>query len=102
MWWYYILGDNGGIVSDILRVDTITAGYILLAVKIVALKKVNSEPILTVKITEWRKLLNILVKVLRPTHPGWSKRTHIFPYWVYTKLFICKAPYIKAPYGQII
>ena len=55
MWWYNILGDNEVSISHILRIDPITAGSILLTVKLVvsvALKRVNSEPILTVKITE--------------------------------------------------
>ena len=49
MWWYNILGDNKGSTSHLLRLDNITAGYILFTVKLVALKWENSEPILTVK-----------------------------------------------------
>ena len=52
MWWYNILGYNKGRISHILRLDNVTAGYILLTVKIVALKRENYEPSLTVKITE--------------------------------------------------
>ena len=44
MWWYNILGDNEGIISPILRLDTINAGSILLSVKLGALKKEISEP----------------------------------------------------------
>ena len=51
MWWYNILGDNKGIIPHILRLDPINAGSILLTVKLVALKRENSEPTLTVKIT---------------------------------------------------
>ena len=58
MWWYNILGDNEGSISHILRLDTITEGSILLNVKIVALKRENYEPILTVKITEWIKFID--------------------------------------------
>ena len=58
MWWYNILGDNDGIISHILRLDTITEGSILLNVKIVALKRENYEPILTVKIIDWRKSID--------------------------------------------
>ena len=49
MWWYNILGYNKGSISHILRLDTITAGSILLTVKLVSLKRGNCEPILTVK-----------------------------------------------------
>ena len=57
MWWYNILGDNAGSISNILRHDPITVGCILLTVKLVALKRGNSEPILTVKRIEWRKFI---------------------------------------------
>ena len=50
IWWCNILGDNEGNISHILRLDTITAGYIWLNVKLVALKRKNYDPILTVKI----------------------------------------------------
>ena len=58
MWWYNILGDNEVIISHILRIYPITPGYILLTVKVFALKRINHEPILTVKITEWRKCVD--------------------------------------------
>ena len=58
MWWYNILGDNEVIISYILHLDRITAGYILLTADLVALKRENSEPILTVKIIEWRKFID--------------------------------------------
>ena len=57
---YNILGDNEGSISHILWLDIITAGYILLTVKLVALKSGNCEPILTVKRTEWRKFIDYL------------------------------------------
>ena len=50
MWWYNILGDNEGGISHILQLDHITAVSILLAVRLVALKRKNYEPILIVKI----------------------------------------------------
>ena len=52
--WYNILEDNKGIVSHILRFDPIAEGYIVLSAKLVALKRGNYNPILTVKITEWK------------------------------------------------
>ena len=58
MCWYNILGDNKGSISHILWLDPITAGSILLTVKLVALKRENYEPILTVKRTEWRKFID--------------------------------------------
>ena len=51
MWLYNILGDNEGRISHILQIDTINAGSILLTVEHVALKRENSDPILTVKRT---------------------------------------------------
>ena len=58
MWWYNILGDKKGIISHLLQLGTITAGYILLTIKIFAPKKENSDPILTSKITEWRRFID--------------------------------------------
>ena len=58
MWWYNILGDNEGSISHILRLDPITAGSILLTDNLVAPKRGNSEPILTLKITEWSKFID--------------------------------------------
>ena len=64
MWWYNILnilGYNKGIISHILRLDTITSGSILLNSNLVALKRENSEPILIGKRIEWRKFIDYLV-----------------------------------------
>ena len=58
MWWYNIIGENKGSVSHILQLDPITLGSVLLTYKLVALKRENHEPILTVKITEWRKSID--------------------------------------------
>ena len=58
IWWYNILGGNKGSTSHLLRLDPITAGSILLTAKLFALKRENSEPILTVKRTEWRKFID--------------------------------------------
>ena len=60
MEWYNILGDNKVSILDILQIYTITAGTALLAADLVALKSKNKEPILAVKITEWRKLIDYL------------------------------------------
>ena len=61
MRWYNILGYNEGIISHLIRLDPISSGYILLAVRPVAQKNENYEPISIVKITEWRKLIHCLV-----------------------------------------
>ena len=58
MWWYNLLGDNKGSISDLLRLDPITAGYFLLINNLIAIKRGNHEPILTVKRTEWRKFID--------------------------------------------
>ena len=52
MWWYNKLGDNEVIISDILQINIVTAGYVLLTAKLVALKSENTDPILTLKRTE--------------------------------------------------
>ena len=62
MWWHNILGDNKGIISHLLWLDPITTGYILLNVKLVALKRGNYEPILAVKTTDWRKCVDYFVQ----------------------------------------
>ena len=50
--------DNEGRISDILRLYPINAGYILFTADLVTLKRGNSEPILMVRINEWRKLID--------------------------------------------
>ena len=57
MWWYNTIVDNKGRISHTLWLDPITAGCVLLTAKLVALKRGNIEPILTVKRTEWRKFI---------------------------------------------
>ena len=57
MWWYNILRDTNGRILYILLLDTIYAGYILLAAALVALKRGNYEPILIVKRTKWMKFI---------------------------------------------
>ena len=58
MWWYNTLEDNKGSISHILRLDSITAGYILLTATIFAPRRENYDPILTMKGTEWRKFID--------------------------------------------
>ena len=52
MGWYNIPGDNEGSISHNLRLSHITAGSILLTDNLVAPKRENSEPILTLKRTK--------------------------------------------------
>ena len=61
MWWYNILGDNEGSISRLLWLDYITVGCILPTANLVALKRGNYEPILILKITEWKKFIDYLV-----------------------------------------
>ena len=51
IWWYNIIWDNNRIISHILRLDPITAGYVLLTDYLVSMKRQNYEPISTVKRT---------------------------------------------------
>ena len=57
MWCYNILWYNKESISHILRLNNVTVGSILITVKLVALKRENPEPILTVKINVWRKFI---------------------------------------------
>ena len=58
MWCYNILGDNNGSLSHILQLDPINPGSFLLTSNLVALKRENPYPILTVKIIEWMKFID--------------------------------------------
>ena len=51
---------NKGIILNLLRVNLITAGSVLLTDNPVSLKWENPEPISTVKIIEWRKLVDYI------------------------------------------
>ena len=79
MWWYNILGDNKGIISHILWLDTLTAGSILLTVKLDALKGGDYKTILTVKRTEWRKFTDYFGRSIEdnPSKLG-KKKIYIF------------------------
>ena len=79
MWWYNILGDNKGSISNLLRLDPIAAGSILLTSKLVALKRENSEPILTVKITEWRKFIDYFGRIIETDPSRLGKKNIFFP-----------------------
>ena len=57
MWWYNILGDDEGSISHLLRLDPISTESNLLTVKLVALKRGNYDPNLTVKRNEWRRFI---------------------------------------------
>ena len=103
MWWYNLLGDNEGSISYILWLDPITVGSILLTVKLVSLKRGNSEPILTVKRTEWRKFIDYLGQSIETYSSRVGKKNVYFVHiGCITKNFICKAPYIKAPGGKTV
>ena len=101
MWWYSILGDNEVSISHLLWSDPITEGSILIAVNLVALKRENSEPILILKRTEWRKSTDYLGISIEADPSRVGKKKKKFPYWIYTKTFICSSPYINSPSGKI-
>ena len=79
MWWYNILWDNGGSISHLLRLGPITEGSILITNNLVSLKRVNSELILIVKRTEWRKFIDYfgLSTEADPSKVG-RKNVHFF------------------------
>ena len=79
MWCYNILGDNKGSILYISYFDSITAGHFLLTSNIVLLKRENHEPILTVKIIEWRKSIDYssLSIEVNPSRVG-KKNVYIF------------------------
>ena len=74
--------------------------YGLLTYKLVALKIKNPDPILTVKITEWRKFIDYFGISIEADPYGVKKKRIFCPCWVYSKTFIYKAPYSKATSGQ--
>ena len=79
MWWYNIFGENKESISHILGFFPITAGYILLTIKLVALKRENYEPILRLKINEWRKFIDYFALIIEsdPSRVG-EKKIHFF------------------------
>ena len=77
---YNILGDNGGSISDILRIHPITAGSILHTVKRVALKKENSEPSVTFKRTEWSKFIDYFGIIIEANQSRMGKNNIYFVY----------------------
>ena len=58
MWWHNILGDTNGSISHLLWLGTIAAGSLLLSANPVAIKRKNSDFILIVKRTLWRKSID--------------------------------------------
>ena len=91
MWWYNILGDKEGSISHILQLDPITVGSILITVKLVALKRGNSEPILTVKRTEWRKYVDYFVRSIE-SDPSRLGKNNIYVFHIG---YIPRPSYVK-------
>ena len=58
IWWYNILRDKEVSISYILRIYNITEGYVLLNYNLILMKRENTEPILGVKIIEWKKFID--------------------------------------------
>ena len=100
MWWYNTLGDKEVSISYLLWFATITEGSFLLTSNIVFMKRENPEPILTIKIIEWRKFIDYFGLSIEADPFRVVKENLFFPYQVYTKPFIYKAPYIKAQSGH--
>ena len=86
MWWYNILGDNEGRISHLLRLDPITAGYILLTDNLVALKRENSEPISIVKRTEWREFIDYFGRSIEDDPSKVGKKNVHFPHIGYISI----------------
>ena len=83
MWWYNILEDNKGIISHLLRLDTITAGSICLTANLVAMKRENPDPILIVKRTEWRRLIDYFGRGIEADSSRVGKKNIYFVHIVY-------------------
>ena len=79
MWCYNIIGDNEGRISHILRPGPINEWYIILVTNLVSLKRENPEPILTVKITEWRKFINYFGLSIEAKPSRVDKKNLYFP-----------------------
>ena len=78
MRWYNILGYNKVSISYRLRLDLITAGCILLTIILVAPKRENCEPILTVKRTEWRELIDYFGRSIEADQSRVDKKNIFF------------------------
>ena len=69
-----------------LLLDSITAGSSLLAANLVELKRENTEPILTMKRTEWRKFVDCFGQCIEADPSRVGNKNIIF-----SKLGICQA-----------
>ena len=78
MWWYNILGNNEVSISYILRIDLITAAYVLLTANLLAPKMKNTDPILTVKRTEWGKSIDYFCLSIEANPPRVGKKNVYF------------------------
>ena len=78
MWWYNILGNNQVSISDILRIDLITAAYVLLTANLLVPKMKNTDPILTVKRTEWGKSIDYFCLSIEANPPRVGKKNVYF------------------------
>ena len=101
-------GCGGSIYLEIIRASSHTFyGFILLSESLFYslltsffLKRENPEPILSVKIIEWRRFIDYfgLSSEAEPSKVG--KNPIFCPYLVYINLIIRTAQYIKSTYGQ--
>ena len=97
MWCYNILQDNNGIISHLLQLDLITTGSVLLTSNLVAPKRENPEPILTIKIIKWKKFIEYFSIIIEadPSRVG-KKNVYFSILGIYQALNL-EAPYRKAP-----
>ena len=81
IWCYNILGNNKGSISCILWIDHISAGSILLTIKLVAPERENTESIVNIKSCYW--IIWYVVAICS-----------FFPSWIYA--FYAKSWYLYA------
>ena len=84
MWWYNILGNNKARISYILRIDLITAAYVLLTANLLAPKSPSLDIILTVKRTEWGKSIGYFCLIIEADPYSIDKKNVYFVHIGYT------------------
>ena len=102
MWWYNILGDNEGIISYLLRIDTINAGPVIITANLVEPKRKNTDPILAVKRTEWRRSIDYFgLSIEAKPYRVVKENVYFSILSIYQDPNLWD-PYSKAPYWKIV
>ena len=86
MWRFNILGDNGGSISYNLRIEPIAAGFILLNVKKIALKREIAETIVTHKTIVWNKFIDYFGLSIEANPSRVGKNNVYFPLMGYIQI----------------